>query len=636
MRNHSRTRLRLLTLAAFALLIMSAGPQVQADGCYAVVVGKQASTDGFVIMAHNEDDGPPQRVNHRKIPRKVHPAGSTVTLRNGGVLNQVEQTWSYLWSEMPGMLYSDSYLNEWGVCVASDACNSREDEPELTDGGISYMLRRLVAERAKSAREGVHIAGELVQRFGYAGSGRTYIICDPDEGWLFCAVNGKHWLAARVPDDEVACVANTYSVRQVDLDDTLNYLASDDIVDYAVSRGWYDPTVDGPFDFARAYADPETASDIRNYARQWSGLHRIASDPVDLAANLPTTVRPKTMIDVVAVMDLLRDHYEGSELNLVDSVTGNPHDAGIWTICNSSTQTSFVAQLRRDMPPEVGFCWWVCLGSPCQSVYIPFHFGISQFPESYAGESQTPSETFYNMMLEDPSRVESPGAFWLFKNVGHQVNDIYGERSDDMAKTAHMFESDMFSRQSAVEEAIGSILMKGEDPAGRLAFFSDQSYQKGLMAMQVTGERKIEKRHGAKAEVFAVHLQVLRYLLNADAAQLANAYSADFRDLGGGSDGTGIMPTDEASWQERLEKKGWSTRAQLAIDDVVDTAQCKIMDFDEIGTSYFAKAGVKVGFEFMPGDIFIVIPWAKNAGFVDVWLGVYRKENGEWKVIAAD
>ena len=67
-------------------------------------------------------------------------------LRNGGSLGQVEQTWAYIWSEMPGMSFSDSYVNEWGVTVASDNCPSREDKPELTDGGIGYMLRRLVAE----------------------------------------------------------------------------------------------------------------------------------------------------------------------------------------------------------------------------------------------------------------------------------------------------------------------------------------------------------------------------------------------------------------------------------------------------------------------------------------------------------
>lgn len=145
------------------LLVVSAGGGV-CQACFSIVVGKNASTDGCVIVAHNEDDTAPQIVNHHKVPRHNYPPGSKVTLRNGGSLEQVQQTWAYLWSEIPGLSFSDSYVNEWGVTVASDNCPSREDRPELTEGGIGYMLRRLVAERAKTAREGVLLAGELVAK----------------------------------------------------------------------------------------------------------------------------------------------------------------------------------------------------------------------------------------------------------------------------------------------------------------------------------------------------------------------------------------------------------------------------------------------------------------------------------------
>jgi len=178
-----KTFVRLFSVVAvfvFCLAILAA----QCDACYSIVVGKKASVDGCVIMAHNEDDGPPQIVNHHKIPRKKHSSGETVRLRNGGQLAQAKQTWAYIWSEMPGMLFSDSYLNEWGVCVTSDNCPSREDKAEITDGGIGYMLRCLVAQRAKTAREGVLLAGKLVERFGYIDSGRTYIICVKVSYWL--------------------------------------------------------------------------------------------------------------------------------------------------------------------------------------------------------------------------------------------------------------------------------------------------------------------------------------------------------------------------------------------------------------------------------------------------------------------
>ena len=83
-----------------------------------------------------EDDGGPQVVNHHKVPRRKYAPGDKVTLRNGGKLDQVPETWSYIWSEMPGMLFSDSYINEWGDSITSDNCPSREEKPEITDGGI--------------------------------------------------------------------------------------------------------------------------------------------------------------------------------------------------------------------------------------------------------------------------------------------------------------------------------------------------------------------------------------------------------------------------------------------------------------------------------------------------------------------
>ena len=277
----------LLTFFSLICILLILTPPCEA--CFSIIVGKDASADGFVIMAHNEDDGPPQIVNHHKVLRKNHPPSSKIKLRNGGQLDQAEQTFSYIWSEMPGMNYSDSFINEWGVSVTSDNCPSREDKPQITDGGIGYMLRALIAQRAKTARQGVLLAGRLVERFGYIDPGRTYIIADPHQGWLFSVVKGKHWLAKRVPDNEVAMVANTYTIHQVDLSDTDNFLASKDIIDYAVQRGWYKPD-NGPVDFAKVYADPIAASHPINIGRQWRGLNCLATQPVPYDTNLPLSL----------------------------------------------------------------------------------------------------------------------------------------------------------------------------------------------------------------------------------------------------------------------------------------------------------------------------------------------------------
>ena len=448
----------------------------RSGGCYSIVVGRNVSADGWVMMAHNEDDYIPQLVNHHKVPRMAHAPDEIVQLDNGGAIPQVPKTWAYIWSEIPGLLFSDSYLNEWGVCICSDACPSREDQPELTAGGITSALRRIVAERATTARHGVRIAGELVERFGYASSGRTYIISDPNEGWLFCAVNGKHWVAQRVPDNQVALIANTYTVREINLADTLNYLGTTHIIDYAVQRGWYDPKTDGVFDFAQVYADSETAVDERNIGRQWDGIRRVAAEPPASGERLPFSVKPKGKIAARDLMGILRSHYEETKLYAVDSATGCPHGNRITPICRHDTQTSFIAQLRGNMPNEIGLVYWVCLSSPCASCYIPFHFGLDSFPAHYSGASAPPTEEAYQAIVDRPFAVDQTSAFWTFTSFRH-LAEQHAEVASRARRLLDAVESGSLAEQPSVEAQTASLFEQNRKKALQLlADYSNETY----------------------------------------------------------------------------------------------------------------------------------------------------------------
>jgi dipeptidase len=463
-------------LALVFAIVAGDGP---CQACFSIVVGKNASTNGCVIVAHNEDDEAPQIVNHHKVPRRNYPPGSTVKLRNGGSLEQVEQTWAYIWSEMPGMSFSDSYVNEWGVTVASDNCPSREDKPELTDGGIGYMLRRLVAERAKTAREGVLLAGELVERFGYVDSGRTYIIADPNEGWLLCVVNGKHWLARRVPDDEVAMVANTYTVHEVILQNKANFLASADIVDYAKSRGWY---TEGPFDFARVYANPKAASHPNNIGRQWSGLSYVARERLEPGPNLPFSAVPKNKLSILDAMQILRHDKE------TESGPAPADSPFVCALCSGATQTSFVTQVRKGMPLDIGLVYWVCLASPQTSFYLPFHFGLPNFPASFRLESQRPTREVYERKVQAPFRAKPEEAFWTFSNFREQVSKRGPATVAAVKARAQQMEQDAVARQKPLEEMVLELYKKNAKAAviGLLESYSAESYGSCLSAMHNT------------------------------------------------------------------------------------------------------------------------------------------------------
>jgi dipeptidase len=456
--------------------MLAAGAPTRA--CFSIVVGKDASADGCVLVGHNEDDGAPQIVNHHKLLRKMHLAGATVTLQTGGSLEQVPKSWACIWSEMPGMPFSDSYINEWGVTVCSDNCPSREDRPELTSGGIGWDLRRLVALQAKTAREGVLLAGELVERFGYVDSGRTYVIADPREGWLFCAVNGKRWLARRVADDEVAMVANTYTIREVVIGKG-GVLASKDIVDYAKSRGWHDPA-SGSFDFAAVYANPQAATHPNNLGRQWSGLQYIVSEPLAQGADLPFSVKPKHKLTAADVMQILRHDKEAES-------SPAPAAPFLCALCSGATQTSFVAQLRNKMPLDMGIVYWVTLASPRTSFYVPFHFGITDFPGGYKLSSERPEAQEYDGKVQTEFTLNVQEAFWTFSNFRDKMDRKDSSAMERLRAEQQRVERDAVAMQRPVEEA-ALRLYKKDAATSRLLL---ENYSRGVYLSAMEAMRAV-------------------------------------------------------------------------------------------------------------------------------------------------
>ena len=241
----------LLLLPVLAAAAPSAAVPADLDAwcnCTALIAGRGTTVDGSILFAKSEDDRPESIDFLWLIPRHRHAPGSMLRLENGGAIPQVAETYAYMWDQGPGTSFSNNVVNEWGVAIGSNACLSREDPVEdvaargdIVDGGLAFELRMILAERARTAREAVEIATGLLDRYGYNASGRCLHIVGPAEAWQLQMVRGKQYVARRVRDDEVAIIANTYSIREVDFDDRENFVCSPRLVEYAVERGWFDP-----------------------------------------------------------------------------------------------------------------------------------------------------------------------------------------------------------------------------------------------------------------------------------------------------------------------------------------------------------------------------------------------------------
>ncbi len=379
----ARTTARSIVLSLSALVLVAllapvragrvappAKPLPDGDGaeCFTVLVGRGASADGSVMVAHNEDDRGDIAVKVRKVAPRADAAARAAGL---------------LWIEATTQEFADSFVNEHGVLVTSDSCPSRVAAEDYTDGGIGGALRRRIAEQATSAREAVRIAGELVEKYGYRASGRTYSIADRKEAWMMAVLRGRRWYAQRVPDDEVAVIPNHFTIRAIRPDDPENFMGSPDIAAYAKANGWYDEAADGPFDFKKAFDRPSTREPAAdgNALRHWRGLELVTGKAWDLVRAYPFSVEPARKMTAEALMAILRDHYEGTPYDATDGYkTGSPNRTKFRTICTASTINAFVVSLDAGRPDPLSTAMWLAVGKPDTTVFLPLYYGVANLP----------------------------------------------------------------------------------------------------------------------------------------------------------------------------------------------------------------------------------------------------------------
>jgi dipeptidase len=450
-----------------------------ANGCYAVVVGKDASNDGAVLLGHNEQNVGLRFLNFRKVPRIEHKAGDIVRLQGGAEIPQIMESYAFLWSENPGIAYSDGYLNEWGVAVVSDGCPDKgqelqklETEGQLVKGGIGYMLRRLIAERSKTAVEGVRIAGELIEQVGYPNS-RTLVIADSKEAWILSMSRGKHWVAQRVPDDGVVLLPNVYIIDKVNLQDKTNYLSSSDLIEYAVKKGWYNPASGKRFDFSKAYGQPQKP--IMD-ERQWRGQCLVTGIDIKKEPDrkLPFSVKPSRKLSVKDVISILRFHGEGS-------------------LCKGATQEAAVFQLRQNMPVDIGCIYWRCSAEPCISILTPWYCGITETPQEYYKAVDVKENlTLECHFSESPEKFKPDAghAWWIFKGLQDKVTADYEGRIGIIRAECDKYEEKVFAAQSKVENKAIELYRSNKSAAKRYL----TSYSRAVALSAVGKARELKEQ----------------------------------------------------------------------------------------------------------------------------------------------
>ena len=355
-----------------------------ASACSTIIIGKDASATGNILVGHNEDNGGRILTAQYWVPAATHQAGEMIKYEPAAAsIPQVEKTFGFFWSQTyspKGASFSDGFVNENGVVIVSNACSGiyEDDIMPLKDGGIGYGIRRLMAERATSARHAIDIAIDLLGKYGYNSQGRTYTVADKNEAWQIAIHQGNTWVARRVQDNEIVYIPNNFMMDKVDATDTKNVIVAPGMIERAIKNGRYKPAKEGvysDFNFRVAVAPAARRASEVNANRNNLAWNKIIGENITDPEKFPYSAIAQKKWTVADVEDLLRTHEHG----MLEQDAEWSHTNG-YGICRGTTHEAEVYELN-DNPLLIS--GYRALSRPCEVPFIPF-FPLARPAESAA------------------------------------------------------------------------------------------------------------------------------------------------------------------------------------------------------------------------------------------------------------
>jgi dipeptidase len=462
------------TIALF-LVLAPAG-----HACTNYLISKGASADGSTMITYSADSH--ELYGYLNfIPAGEHIAGTWIDVYDGdsgkylGKIRQVQRTYQVV-----------GLMNEYQVAVGETTFGGREglmDPKAVVDYG---SLMNLALQRARTAREALQVMTTLVEEYGYASEGESFSVSDPSEVWILEMIakgpdrKGAVWVARMVPDGYVCGHANQPRIRQFPwqkanhfLDKKQTTFHAADVISFAREKGFF-KGADSEFSFADAYAPADFGARRFCDGRVWEFFRRVTPDSKQMdafkdwalgikpdAAPMPLFIKPDKKVSARDVMELMRDHFEGSDMDMTKDIGAGPFVLPYrwrpmtWkvdkeakeeyfferAVSTQQTGFSFVAQSRSWLPNPIGGVFWFGLDDTFSTVYAPMYCGIRQVPASYAKDAG------------DFSRFSWDSAFWVFNFVANTAYSRYCDMIQDIQPVQRELEGKFFAGQPEIESA---------------------------------------------------------------------------------------------------------------------------------------------------------------------------------------
>lgn len=383
-----------------------------AEACTTVLVGKDASKDGSTMIARNEDMGTAWS-KHFFVREENKNKAKFVSEGNEFSIHlpkkQLKYTATPEWDVSEG-LYEEAGINSNNIAMSGTESTSAKEsvlalDPLIEKGIAEDAIVTVVLPYINSAKEGVERLGKIVEEKGAAET-NGIIFSDNDDIWYMEILTGHHWVAARVPDDHYAVIANTISIQEFDWEDSDNFLYSKSLPEFISDN---ELTKDlKNISIRETFADTKDDAQY-NTPRVWYGQKMLTeSDKKIDDTDFKLFVKADEPVTIQAVASLLGSHYNNTNYDTF----GEKESDKYRPISVPNTMESHILQIRNNVPVEISAIHWLALGVPDTSNYIPFYSGVTETPKEYQIGTDEPDEK---------------SAYWTYRTTNALTNPYHDE-----------------------------------------------------------------------------------------------------------------------------------------------------------------------------------------------------------------
>ncbi|PKQ69620.1 dipeptidase [Labilibaculum manganireducens] len=496
-------------------MLVSAFSTPSARACTNYLITRGASTDGSNMITYAADS----HVLYGELyfrPAADWPEGTMIDVYEwdtGKLLGKIPQ--------IPHTYSVVGNMNEFQVAIGETTYGGRSELGSQEGAVIDYgSLIYLSLQRSKSAREAIKVMTELVETYGYYSSGESFSISDANEVWILELIGkgngekGAVWVARMIPDGYVSGHANQARITTFPLEGKTS-ISSDkmdkifnpevqniyakDVISFAKEKGYYPKEgKNKDFSFSDTYAPVDFGGARFCEIRVWSFFNdvkegmdqyfdyckgKIEHDDKGYATNrMPLWIKPDHKLNVLEVMDFMRNHLEGTDLDMSKDMGAGPYGNPYrwrpltWkvdgvTYCNEratatqQTGFSFVAQSRNWLPDAVGGINWFGVDDASSSVYFPVYCGITRVPETFAVGN--------GKMMDFTSK----SAFWIFNQVSNFAYTRYNVIHPEIAVKQKALETKYLAFTNIIDLAAEGMFKNNKATA--IEFLTDFSCNQG-------------------------------------------------------------------------------------------------------------------------------------------------------------